>query len=191
MFVSMVGCGDDGGGDGGNVEEVITTVIVTFTPTGGGAAVIAEFDDPDGDGGEPPTVDAIDLTAGDFMASVGFENRLEDPAEVITEEVADEDDEHQIFLTGTAVNGPASDQAGAPLDHSYADQDANGNPVGLTNMVTATAGTGTLTVTLRHLPPVDGNEVKVSGLAESVRTGGIGSIGGDTDVSVDFEVTVQ
>jgi hypothetical protein len=184
-----LGCGDDG--VDADDQEFITTVILTFTPAGGGAAVVAEFDDPDGDGGDAPTVDPIDLAAGDYTLDVGFENRLEDPAEVITEEIADEDDEHQVFLTGTAVDGPASVQAGAPLAHSYADADGEGNPIGLANTIIAAAGSGTLTVTLRHLPPVDGTAVKISGLAEMVASGGLGAIPGESDVSVSFDVTVQ
>jgi hypothetical protein len=186
----LVACGEDPHEH--NENEVITTVILTFTPAGGGAAVVAEFDDPDGDGGEAPTVDPVDLTDGTTYAlTVGFENRLEDPPEVITEEVADESDQHQIFLTGSAVDGPASDNPGAPLTHTYDDEDANGLPIGLENTIVAAAGTGELTITLRHLPPVNDVAVKTAELAAEVADGGFAAIGGSSDAEVDFDATVQ
>lgn len=186
----LVACGDDGGG-GGNENEVITTVALTFTPTGGGAAIVAEFDDPDGDGGAAPTVDPVDLIAGvTYAMTVGFENRLETPPEVITDEVRDESDVHQIFLTGTAIDGPATSNPTASLTHTYADQDANGLPIGLASTIAAAAGTGTMTVTLRHMPPVNGAAVKTATAAADVEAGGFAAIGGTTDAQVDFAVTV-
>jgi len=136
-------------------------------------------------------IDPVNLTAGMFTLAVGFENRLEDPPEIITTEVMDESDQHQLFFTGTAVNGPASDQPGAPLSHAYADMDVNQLPIGLSNTITAATGTGTLTVTLRHMPPVNDVAVKVAGVAEQVKTGGFAAIGGSTDAQVNFTVTVQ
>jgi len=187
----LAACGDDGGGTI-NPPEVITTVTLTFTPGALGTTVIAEFDDPDGDGGDPPTIDPIDLVDGaTYTLTVGFENRLEDPPEDITVEVEDEGDEHQIFFTGTAVDGPASDQPGAPLTHSYDDQDANGLPIGLSNTIVAATGTGELTVTLRHMPPVNETPTKTADSAMQVSEGGFSAIGGETDAQVDFDVTVQ
>ena len=192
----LAACGgdDDGGdgGDGGNENEVITTVTLGFAPEGGGDAVTAAFNDPDGDGGDAPTVDPVALTDGvTYTLTVTFENRLEDPPEDITEEVADESDEHQIFYTGSAVDGPASAQPEAPLTHSYADEDASGLPIGLENTIVAAAGTGELTVTLRHLPPVNDEAVKVEDLAQQVSAEGFGALGGSTDAQVDFMVTVE
>ncbi len=181
-----------GGDDGGSVDpqEVITTATLTFTPTGGGAAVTASFDDPDGPGGAAPVIDPISLPAASYTLGVRFLNGLETPPEDITLEVADEANQHQVFFTGTAVNGPASDRAGAPLTHAYADRDVNDLPVGLQNTITATTGTGQLTVTLRHLPPVNGTAVKTAELAGTVKTSGLAAIGGESDAMVSFDVTV-
>jgi hypothetical protein len=184
-------CGDDGEVDPGEDNEVITTVTLDFAPMGGGAVVSASFRDDDGDGGAAPTIDPVALTAGTtYTLSVRFLNELETPAEEITEEVEDESDQHQVFLTGSAVIGPATANTTGPLTHTYADTDANGNPIGLDNTIVAAAGTGDLTVTLRHMPPVNDVEQKVAGLADDVKTGGIASLPGNTDVSVDFDVTV-
>ena len=135
-----------------NPDEVITTVTLTFMPVGGGTSVVASFDDPDGDGGNAPTIDPITLPAGSYVLGLEFLNALEDPPEDITQEVADEAHQHQVFLTGTAVDGPAAANPGAPLMHGYTDSDVNGFPIGLANAITAAAGTGQLTVTLEHLP---------------------------------------
>ncbi|MEJ7596398.1 MAG: hypothetical protein WKG01_00695 [Kofleriaceae bacterium] len=173
-----------------NPDEVITTVTLTFTPMGGGTPVTASFDDPDGDGGNAPTIDSIALPAGAFTLAVELLNALETPAENITEEVADESDQHQIFLTGTAVDGPATSNPGAPLMHGYTDSDVNGFPIGLASSVAARSGTGDLTLTLKHLPPLDGSPLKTADLAAGVKANGISSIPGDTDVSVTFPVSV-
>ena len=192
----LAACGDDDGGDDGgggeNENEVITTVALTLTPEGGGDAVTAEFNDPDGDGGDPPTVDPLDLAADTtYTMTVTFENRLEDPPEDITAEVADEADEHQVFFTGSAVSGPASQQADAPLAHTYADTDGNGLPIGLENTIVTQAGSGDLTVTLRHLPPVNDQPAKTEEIAQQIIDGGFGAVGGSTDAEVDFAVTVE
>lgn len=190
LVAALAGCEDDHG-HSHNENEVITSVVLTFTPAGGGAAITATFDDPDGDGGAAPTVDPINLVAGTtYNTTVRFENRLETPAEDITVEVSDESDEHQIFFTGTAVNGPASAQAAAPLTHTYSDTDANGLPVGLSNSFAARAGSGQLQVTLRHLPEMNGQAVKTDATSTTVKDAGFAGLGGSTDAQVTFMVTV-
>lgn len=190
VLLLLAACGDDGGG-GGNDNEVITTVTLTFTPTGG-AAVTASFKDLDGDGGNPPTIDPINLANGTtYATTVKFLNELETPAEDITVEVMDEGDVHQVFFTGTAVKGPATSNATAPLTHTYGDTDAKGFPIGLANSFAAATGTGMMTVTLRHVPPVNDNPVKTGTLADTVKTMGIAALPGESDASVTFNVTVQ
>ncbi len=190
MVPLLISCGGDGGGSE-NELEVFTTVSLTFTPMGGGAPVVAAFKDADGDGGNPPTVDPINLVAGNqYTTTVKFLNELEIPAADISLEVQDEGDQHQVFFTGTSVNGPASNQPGAALTHTYSDMDINGLPLGLVNNFATASGTGALTLTLRHLPLVNGQVAKTAGLADTVKTAGFTAIGGQTDVSVSFTVTV-
>lgn len=190
LATSLVGCGEDPAG-GGNEEEVISRVELVMVPMGGGATVTAVFDDPDGDGGEPPTIDGFALTMGvTYSTSVRFLNALETPAEDITVEVRDESDVHQVFFTGTAVDGPASDHPGAALTHAYADTDVNGLPIGLESTLVAAPGTGDLTITLRHLPPVNDQAVKTAALAGEVRASGFTALAGATDAQVTFPVAV-
>lgn len=184
----LVACG---GGDqiDPNEQELITTVVLSFEPVGG-PTLTFEFDDPDGDGGDPPIADDIVLAPGTYGLAVQFQNRLEDPPEEITEEVADESDQHLVLFLGTAVVGPATSNTSGPLEHAYADTDANGLPIGLANDITAVAGSGTLNVVLRHMPPEEPPEKGVDTL-EAVKVSGIDAIGGSTDVNVQFDVTVQ
>ena len=175
-------------------QEVITTVTLTFAPVAGGTPVVAAFNDPDGDGGQAPTIDAITLSNGtNYDLAVTFSNRLKSPPEDITEEIEDEGDEHQLFFTGSAVQGPATgSNAAAVVSHVYADQDGDGLDLGLENTITTLmTGSGQLTVTLQHLPPVNSTPVKVATLAADVASSGLGALPGDADASVTFDLSVQ
>lgn len=176
-------CGDDTV-DIGETEELITTVELVFTPVGGGAQQIFTANDPDGDGGEAPTIDTVSVIAGTFDVSVSFENRLEDPPEDITAEIRDESDQHQIFFTNATGGG-----LWAP--HAYSDMDANGLPIGLTNRITVDGTeSGSFTVTLRHLPEMNGTPQKTAGLADEVDTSGFTNVPGGTDAAVTFPIAV-
>lgn len=183
-----ISCGGDVGGTS-NDSEVITTVVLHFVPTTG-AEITAAFNDGDGDGGEAPTIDPVHLVAGTYALTVQFQNRLSTPVEEITDEVRDEQDVHLLLFTGSAVVGPATANTSGPLTQRYADLDGNGLPVGLANTVVASAGSGQLTVTLRHMPP-ELPPVKSSTTVMEVQASGIDAIGGSTDAQVDFAVTVQ
>lgn len=153
-----------------NEEEVITTVRVQLNNAAGN--VTLQSVDSDGeDGPNPPVITIV----GDIMANttyngtVMFLNETEDPAENITEEVEEEDDEHQVFFT------PA---AGLNVTTEYGNFDGNGNPLGTVfTLTTGDASNGNFTVTLRHEPTKPNN-----GLADA---------GGETDIEVTFDVTVQ
>ncbi len=171
--VSLTSCEKDDP-DIPNEEELITTLIYTLTPDGGGTAIEFRFTDLDGDGGDAPIISNGTLAANTtYSGAVTLLNEAETPAENITEEVEEEDEEHQLFFTIISANATVA----------YADADADGNPVGLATTVTTTgASTGTLTITLRHEPNKDG---------ANVSSGDITNAGGETDIEVTFDVTVQ
>ena len=195
LFSSLLftGCDDvENDHDHDHDQEVITTVVLSFEDGNGGDTQTFEWADPENDGN--PLVDDIVLTAGSsYSVSIAFLNELEDPAEDLTEEIADEGDEHQIFFTGSAVQGPATGtNAEAIVEHSYADEDSSGLPLGLENTIsTLGAGSGELVLTLRHMPLENGASVKTAGVAEEVANGGFESIGGDNDVQITFAIEVQ
>jgi hypothetical protein len=192
---------DDTGADtdgGGEETEVITTVALTFTPATG-AAVTASFRDPDGDGGMSGTTDPIALAAGiEYALTVAFRNELANPSEDITIEIEEEAEDHQIFVLGSAVTGPAMAMTpSAVLEHAYADAESDYTtntgddlPVGLANTITTLgAGAGELELVLRHMPELNGAPQKVGGLAEAFAGGE--PLPGEVDAKVTFDVTVE
>jgi hypothetical protein len=189
-FVALLAaCGSDPGLP--DPPEVVTTVTLTFTRTGGGAPIVFVADDPDGEGPELPVADPVRLARGQYTLDITFENRLETPAVNITDEVVREATHHQVFLVGSAVGGPASQNPSAALGHTYADMDANGDPIGLSNTIAANGGAGSMIVILRHLPPIDGMPAKTPDIADQARAGGVSAIAGENDVNLTFNVAVQ
>ena len=157
-----------------NEEEVITTITTTLV--GGGQTITLTSRDLDGDGPNAPVVTVSgNLTAGTtYTGSTTFLNELESPAEDITVEVEEEGADHQVFYQLPSSIGTVT----------YTDTDANGRPIGLNfTLVAGTSGsTGTLTVTLRHLP---------NKTASGVSGGDITNAGGNTDAAVSFSVAVN
>jgi len=172
-------------------HEVMTAVVLNFTA---GDGTELEFTWSDAEDSASPVIEDIVLQdAEDYTLSVSFLNELEDPIEDVTPEIADEDDEHQVFFTGSAVDGPATtSNPDALIGHSYADEDVNGLPIGLDNdIMTLGTGSGELTVTLRHMPLENGNSIKTESAASDVASGGFSAIGGDNDVQVTFPISVE
>ncbi len=175
---------------GPNDAEVITTVKLTFTPAGGGTPLEFAFADPENDGS--PVVDDVALEDDTtYTMAVAFLNELEDPAEDITVEVDEESDEHQVFVYGSGVSGPATgENAAALVTHAYGDTDANDLPVGLSNTITATAaGSAEIKVMLRHLPVENETATKVAALAAALAAGD--TLPGEPDVDVTFPLVVE
>ena len=172
-------------------NEVMTTVKLNFVPESGGETLTFGWADPENDG--DPVIDPIVLTEGEtYTVNIEILNELEDPAEDVTIELREELDEHQFFFTGDAVASPANEATAAIITQEYADEDANGDPVGLANTIVATAaGNGEMTLMLRHMPPVNDTPVKTSGLADLVKNGDVASLPGNVDIEVTFDVTVE
>ena len=160
-----------------NEKEVITTLNYTLTPESG-TPIILSFRDLDGDGGNEPIISDGTLASGmSYIGSMELLNELEDPAEDITLEVAEEELEHQFFYE-TSFPTELSD-----VNIAYNDLDEEGNPIGLsTVLTTGEMGSGTITVTLRHEPNKD---------AAGVSSGDIANAGGETDIEVTFNVEIQ
>ncbi len=157
-----------------NEEELITTLTYQLTPSDGSAIVELVFQDLDGDGPDQPVITAPALKANTtYTGSITLLNEQENPADNITLEVAEENDEHQFFFE-TNANG---------VSIAYNDQDADGNPVGLITSLTTTDTTqGTLKITLLHEPTKD---------ATNVSNGDITNAGGEADIEVTFPISVE
>ena len=157
-----------------NEEEVITTLIYTLTPVGGGDAVVFSFEDLDGDGGDDPVIVNGTLSENtSYNAELELLNETEMPADDITLEIVEEAEEHQFFFD--------SDATGVTI--AYDDMDSDGNPIGLATIFSTTdAGTGELTIVLRHEPNKS---------ASGVSDGDITNAGGETDIEVSFDLNVE
>lgn len=169
---AFVSCSDeDDAPEPETEEEVITTMTVTLTPDDGGMAITLKTQDLDGDGSDEPEVTVSgNLTAGvTYTGSIELLNETEDPAEDITEEVEEADDEHQFFYT------PGG---GLDITTAYTNFDSNNNPLGTEFTLTAnSAGSGTLTFTLRHEPTKPNT--------------GLDDAEGETDIEATFDITIE
>ena len=168
LSVVIISCSkDDDSPEPINEEEVITTMTVVLNP----GNITLKSQDLDGDGPNAPNVTVSgNLSANTtYTGSVTFLNELESPAEDITEEVEEEDDEHQVIFVSSGV----------ALSVSDLNTDGNGNDLGTQfSLSTAAAGSGTLRIVLRH-EPTKPNDGTLAGAA------------GETDIDVSFNVTVE
>ncbi len=154
-----------------NEEELITTVVLTFTDTTGLVAPFTvTFADPDGDGGNAPTIhEEIHLDSNKYYnVTIQFLDESKTPAEDITAVVEAEGDEHIICYTPA---GPAS------LNIVRTDSDGTFE-IGLASFWStgSSSMTGnTVTVVLKHQPGVKDGSCSP----------------GDTDVEVIFDFHIH
>ncbi len=185
----IVSCGDDDDDPmdmmDNEEEEVINQVLLTFTPDNGAATVTATWFDADGDGSGAPTIEDIALSEGvTYNLTIELTNTLGSTPEDVTMEIEEEAEDHMFFFSFT--DGIFADPTGnGNVDNrndpiNYNDQDANGNPLGLSTIWTAgghTDSPGEFNVILKHQP--DGQ-----------KTGSSGSAVGGTDVDITFPLVI-
>ena len=152
-----------------NEEEEINRVTLQITPAGGAAQTYTW-----NDGGESNT--SISLAPNTtYQVSVSFFDASDaDDIENITEEVIEEADEHQVFYAVADLGSNLAIASG-----SGDTEDGDGNPVLLqTQWTTVAASSGTVRVFLIHEP--------------TTKTGtSRDDFGGETDVEVNFTVTIE
>lgn len=173
LLLQVSGCGSDDvvNPPNPNEQELITTLIINLTDSVSLAQTSFQFDDPDGEGGNPPSrFDTILIEANKtYFGQIVLLNKSVTPVDTISNEVMEEGVDHQFFFTTTDVSTVIS----------YADADINGNPIGLeTIWRNGSAGNGNIQVVLKHQPgtkaPAPGNPAI-----------------GETDVQIDFITRVQ
>lgn len=181
--VVFVSCNDDDDDNAPPVApdtEVITHVEIRMVNVATTETYTFEWADPDGPGGNAPTIDDIMLPAfGTYSVKIELFDKS-DPANVedITEEVAEEGDEHQFFFlpVGGAEN---------IFSFVYADFDADDLPIGLESVWSfsgPTSASEQLRIVLRH----DLNKFGVN-----VPAGDITNAGGDTDIDITFDLMIE
>jgi hypothetical protein len=159
-----------------NEEEVITTLNLFLTPEGGGEVITFTYRDLDGDGSNPEITSPPLSANTTYTGRVQFLNELEDPAEDITLEVLKEGDEHQVFYI-------VEDSLNANLAYIGA-LDSDGNPIGVEfRLSTVGARQGNFTVILIHEGDKNAPGASEGRLSDEV--------GGETDIEVIFNITVE
>jgi len=151
-----------------NEEELITTLELTFTnETNASDVLVFKFADPDGDGGNAPTItDSIVLAANSsYGLAVRFLDESKSPVEDITTEIVAEAIDHLICYTTPG-----------DLMITILDKDANNLNLGLAATVkTQALEITSLTIRLMHQP--------------NQKNGNCDS--GETDVEVTFITTIE
>jgi hypothetical protein len=152
-----------------NEDELITTIITTLVSNDQTITLISR--DLDGDGPNNPSITTSgNLVVGTtYTGSTKFLNELENPVEDITVELKEEGTDHQVFYQLPSSVGNVT----------YTDKDTNGKPIGLNfTLVTGNSPTtGTLMITLKHLPNKTYEDITKAG--------------GNTDAAVSFVITVN
>lgn len=165
-----------------NEEELITDLVLTFTNMSDQSVSTFSFSDTDGPGGSDPIVDDITLsdstiyTVSIEVLDASNPNDVED----ITEEIEEEDEEHQFFF----IPGNGADNS-LTVVYDSTELDEDGFPVGLSSTWTtlgATASGATVRVVLRH---------ELDKGAAGVSDGDITNAGGETDIDVTFNLSVN
>ncbi|MFT6036952.1 MAG: hypothetical protein ACI9XJ_002540 [Marivirga sp.] len=170
-----------------NEEEIITDIKLIFTNTADASdVVVASAQDPDGAGvQELEILNEVNLSQEKtYLLTMEVMNNLDTPGEDIAKEIAEEDDEHQIFFSfsNNVFSNPTGNgniDNGADMVN-YNDFDANGNPVGLSTTWTTAASEligGTFTVRLQHQP--------------ALKSATTGANDGDTDFELTFVLNIQ
>ncbi len=120
------------------------------------------------------TIDSIILSANkEYNVEVELLNEKENPAEDVTKEVKEESNEHLFIYQSNPTTGNGS------IGFGMGNKDGNGNPLNQTiKFLTAGAGKGAITVTLKHEPT---NKAATTPDAA----------GGETDVEATFPVRLQ
>jgi hypothetical protein len=175
-------CGDDPAGPipGAGDPENISRVTITLTPVGGGTAVTSVRVDPDGSTLPLPVGAAqgvLALTKGrTYNGTIALLNDLSSSNIInITDEVKEEANFHRFFYTFSCAG------VNVPVSSLDVDTQTPPAPLGVTFQVVVDAGAAstsscTLHVELHHFEQNKGD--------------GTGSTF-DTDLSLDFPVTVQ
>ncbi len=151
-----------------NEEELITTVNVKLTAAGAATQTFT-WKDVDGPGGNAPQIGTITLSPGvTYACELEFLDESKTPAENITDEIEEEDDDHQIYYEVST----------AALTIGSLNTDARGLPLGITSSwVAGTNSSGSVKITLKHKP--------------GVKAAGDLVTKGETDIEISFPVVIQ
>ena len=154
----------------------ITTVIASFANDQTDDVVTGSFRDLDGPGGESPSISGVTLDAdARYTVTLQFLDERETPADDITDEIREEDLEHQVFFV---IGGNIG------IRYAYDDVDRQGNPLGLRGKLTTTASTGNASI---QVILIDQPNKSLNGVAE----GDLNNAGGVENIRIQLPISVQ
>jgi len=131
-----------------NEHEAINKVELAFSRQGAAGATFV-MEDPDGDGGNPPSrIDTIRLSAGQvYTLDVRIKNIVAGQEKDITPTIAAQGRAHEFYFIPSGVNVAVVKN----------DRDASGYPVGLNSTWTVGGtGTGSILLKLMHKTGIKG-----------------------------------
>jgi hypothetical protein len=131
-----------------NEHEAINKVVLTFSRPGT-ANLVFLAEDPDGDGGLPPSrVDTVRLAAGqNYAVAIQFINIVNGVEKDITPAIVAQGRSHEVFYIPTTVQ----------LTVTKTDRDLSGFPIGVNSTwQTGSAAIGTVLVKLMHKTGIKG-----------------------------------
>jgi len=129
-------------------HEAINSVVLTFKQNGVAAGVF-RMEDPDGDGGNPPTrIDPIVLQANKtYTLEITLQNISGSTTKDITETIRAEGKHHEFYFITSGVT----------VNITKTDKDANNYPLGFNSTwLTTSAANGTVRLKLMHKPFIKG-----------------------------------
>lgn len=150
-------------------HEAINAIDLVFKQSG---TTIATFtaEDPDGDGGNPPSrIDRITLKPGQaYSMETVLRNIVNGTSKVVSSSISSQADHHEFYYIPSGIN----------VSVTKTDKDINGYPVGFSSSWSATtAGTGSVLVKLMHKPRIKGPNDDPSK--------------GHSDIEISFPISVQ
>jgi len=131
-----------------NEHEAINKIELVFAETGGATKSFV-IEDPDGDGGNPPSrIDTIKINSNkQYNVTVKVYNIASGVIKEVTYTILDEATAHELYFIPTGVS----------VTVQKTDKDKNGNPIGLlSTWQTSSAGTGSILFKLMHKPALKG-----------------------------------
>lgn len=155
-----------------NENEVITTMEIRVIEQGTANTEKFIWEDADGEGGNQPAIQVIQLAAGKvYEVELTILDKTKNPVENTTEEIREEGADHRFYFIPSGDTGLTIDGL---------DKDVNGTSLGIHSVwTTADAGTGTMKIILRHYP--EGNKEETD-LVTSPKS--------STDAEMEFDVVV-
>jgi len=173
MGFAMISCSDDPDEPIGDDRSAVTSVTWTLVPEVGSIPVTISWEDLDFNGPGAPTKVSGTLAANtSYTGSLSLTNESVSPSINKNQEILADPDLYQLFF-----------QTPANIRIGYADEDDDGNPIGLQNTVTTLdAGSGTVNLSLRFA--LDKN-------ADGAAQGSAGQVGGAIDLQAELDYMVQ